>query len=51
MEQFKDETSTNLYIEGYVPVFALPCHVLTITRSLPLTIDEPVSSPTLTGVA
>lgn len=42
MEQLKDESSTNLYIEGYASLFSFPFHPLTIARSLPLTIDEPV---------
>jgi len=50
MEQLQDESSTNLYIEGYVWIFSLLCHMLTIPRSLPLTIDEPVSSPSPAGV-
>lgn len=45
MERLHDENSTNLYIEGFVVLFALVPAYLTYIPShrLPLSIDEPVS--------
>jgi len=44
MESLHDPTSTNLYMEGYVRLMP-PTFVLLIScLSLPLSIDEPVSS-------
>jgi hypothetical protein len=50
MEQLKDELSTNLYIEGYSFLFSFPFCTLTISHSLPLTIDEPVCTSSFISV-
>jgi hypothetical protein len=52
MERLQDETSTNLYIEGYVfplppPFFSSPADRLLVMCRLPLSIDEPVGFPSI----